>query len=73
MDDQLRKPEDWTWTQVQQLVSNYRDQSRRGREHSRIAGLEPMAWPTQPYVTSRIGPTDCNRLHLKALDKEKLL
>ena len=32
-----------------------------------------MAWLTRPYVASRTGPTNGNRLHPEALDKDWLL
>ena len=47
MDDQPRKYENREWMQVQQPASIDGDQYRRGREHSRIGGFKPMAWPTR--------------------------
>ena len=72
MDDKPRKSKNQKRAQVQQLVPNDGDQSKRGREHNWIAGLKPMAWPTQPYVSSRTRSADDDQLHPEGLDKDEL-
>ena len=73
MADDQKKSQNLPWQKVQQLVPANCDQSKRDHERSGFAKIELMAWLTWPYVTSRTGPADANRLHPEAPNKDRLL